>query len=46
MKPREPETTGQQDMFRSRLDQILDMNHAKVVLAQRIDWDFLSEKLG
>jgi len=46
MKPREPETTGQQDMFRSRLDQILDMGHAKVVLAQRIDWDFLSEKLG
>ena len=25
MKPREREKTGQRDMFRSRLDQILDM---------------------
>ena len=46
MKPRERQETGQQDMFRSRLDQILDMGHAKVVLAKRIDWPFLSEKLG
>ena len=33
MKPRERETSGQHDLFRSRLDQILDMGHAKVVLA-------------
>lgn len=33
-------------MFRSRLEQILDMGHAKVVLANRIDWQFLSKKLG
>lgn len=26
--------------------QILDMSHAKAVLADRIDWEFLSEKLG
>ena len=46
MKPREPEPTGQQDMFRSRLDQILDMGHPKVVLASKIDWHFLSLRLG
>ncbi|MGB0694540.1 MAG: transposase, partial [Rhodospirillaceae bacterium] len=46
MKPREPKLTGQQDMFRSRLDQILDLSHPKVVLAGMIDWEFLSEKLG
>ncbi|NJN05285.1 MAG: transposase, partial [Rhodobacteraceae bacterium] len=46
MKPRESGETGQQDLFRSRLDQILDMGHAKVVLAKRIDWPFLSKKLG
>lgn len=46
MKPRESKETGQQDMFRSRLDQILDMAHAKVVLANRIDWQFLSKALG
>jgi len=45
MKPREPEHSGQQDMFRSRLDQILDMGHPKMVLADKIDWRFLSRKL-
>ena len=38
MKPRERETSGQHDLFRSRLDQILDMGHAKVVLASLMDW--------
>lgn len=46
MKPREPIETGQHDMFRARLDQILDMGHEKVVLSQKIDWGFLSEKFG
>ena len=46
MKPREPQKSGQHDMFRSRLDQILDMSHEKVILADRIDWRFLSEKMG
>jgi len=46
MKPREPETSGQHDMFRSRLDQILRLNHEKVILADRIDWQFLSDQMG
>ena len=46
MKPVEPTDTGQHDMFRSRLDQIIDMGHEKVVLANRIDWQFLSDKCG
>ncbi len=46
MKPKEPQHTGQNDMFRSRLDQIIDMGHEKVVLAGAIDWQFLSEKCG
>ena len=46
MKPREPSPSGQHDMFRSRLDQILDMGHEKVILADKIDWCFLSEKMG
>ena len=36
MKPREPEKSGQHDMFRSRLDQILDMGHEKVILADQM----------
>ena len=46
MKPQEPIKTGQKDMFRSRLDQIIDLGHEKVVLADRIDWRFLSETFG
>src|SRR5262249_2064419 len=36
----------QQDLFRSRLDQIIDMNHALVQLARAIDWRFLEERFG
>ncbi|MAF48320.1 MAG: IS5/IS1182 family transposase [Rhodospirillaceae bacterium] len=46
MKPREPIKTGQSDLFRSRLDQIIDLGHEKVVLANRIDWQFLSDTFG
>lgn len=46
MKPKEPVESGQHDMFRSRLDQIIDMGHEKAVLAGAIDWQFLSDKCG
>src|SRR5256712_2080294 len=46
MRPRERREGGEQDLFRSRLDQIIDMNHALVKLARTIDWRFLEEKLG
>ena len=46
MKPSEPVDTGQHDIFRSRLDQIIHLGHEKVVLANRIDWQFLSDKCG
>ena len=46
MKPKERKQMGQGDMFRARLDQILDMGHEKVVLAGKIDRDFLAERCG
>src|SRR5467141_194248 len=46
MRPRERREGGEQDLFRSRLDQIIDMTHALVKLARAIDWRFLEEKLG
>lgn len=46
MKPKEPVKTGQHDMFRSRLDQIIDLGHEKVVLADQINGQFLSGKCG
>jgi IS5 family transposase len=46
MRPRERRESGAQDLFRARLDQIIDMDHALVRLARTIDWGFLEEKLG
>src|SRR5712692_3035181 len=46
MRPRERREGGEQDLFRSRLDQIIDMNHALVKLTRTIDWRFLEENLG
>src|SRR5258707_8940973 len=44
MRPRERRESGEQDLFRSRLDQVINMNHALVKLARTIDWRFLGEK--
>ena len=46
MRPRERRESGDQDLFRSRLDQIIDMEHALTKLARSIDWRFLEEKFG
>jgi IS5 family transposase len=46
MRPRERRETGEQDLFRSRLDQVINMDHALVKLARTIDWGFLEEKFG
>ena len=37
---------GQNDLFRARLDQIVDTNHALAKLGRGIDWRFLEERLG
>jgi hypothetical protein len=46
MRPRERRETGEQDLFRSRLDQIIDMNHALAKLARTVDWRFLEGASG
>ena len=46
MRPKERRATGQTDLFRARLDQIVDPAHALVKLAATIDWRFLEERLG
>ena len=45
MRPRE-QSRGQDDLFRSRLDQIIDMEHELVRLSGLIDWQLLGRKLG
>ncbi|MFL6840649.1 MAG: IS5 family transposase [Bradyrhizobium sp.] len=46
MRPRERRESGEQDLFRSRLDQVINMEHALAKLARTIDWSFLEEKFG
>src|SRR2546430_751492 len=46
MRPKERRDTGQGDLLRSRLDAIIDREHALVKLARLIDWPFLEEKFG
>jgi transposase, IS5 family len=46
MKPRERHGTGEQDLFRARLDQIINMEHELVKLAKAISWRFIEEKCG
>ncbi len=43
MRPRKTEKSGTDDLFRSRLDQIIDMKHELVRLAEEIDWDWLDD---
>lgn len=46
MRPPKQTETGQQDLLRSRLDQIVNLKHPLVKLAQAIDWGFLEKELG
>jgi IS5 family transposase len=46
MRPKERRDSGQADLLRSRLDAMIDMNHALVKLARTIDWSFLEERFG
>ncbi len=41
MRPKEPRNSDAHDLFRSRLDQIVDLDHPLAKLARVIDWDFL-----
>lgn len=46
MRPRERRDSGQNDLFRARLDQIVDMNHALARLGRAIDWRFVEARCG
>lgn len=45
MRPAKHLDRGQQDLLRSRLDQIVDPAHTLVRMSRAIDWDFLAAKL-
>jgi len=41
MRPQERRDSGQNDLFRARLDQIVDLDHPLAKLGRAIDWRFL-----
>src|ERR1051325_2110027 len=46
MRPKKPLTTREGDLFRARLDQIINMKHELVELAGRLDWQHLGEEIA
>ena len=46
MRPKQQQKARHDDLFRARLDQIINMNHALVALADKIDWAWLDEQLA
>jgi IS5 family transposase len=46
MKPRDRRQTDAQDLFRSRLDQIINLKHELVKLAKAVAWSAIEAKCG
>lgn len=46
MRPKKTETSGANDLFRSRLDQIINMRHELVRLADAIEWAWIEGELA
>lgn len=46
MRPRVQPPTGQTDMFRVRLDQMINLEHELVRLGRLIDWRFIESRCG
>ncbi len=46
MRPKKHVTTGSDDLFRARLDQIINMKNELVQLAGKVDWDWLDGEIA
>ena len=46
MRPKKSETTGSGDLFRARLDQIINLKHELAQLAGKIDWDWIDGEIA
>jgi IS5 family transposase len=46
MRPKQPPKARHDDLFRARLDQIINMKHELVILADKIDWAWLDNELA
>ena len=46
MRPKQQQQSGSGDLFRARLDQIINMRHELVLLAWEIDWAWLDAEVA
>jgi len=46
MRPKQQHKARHDDLFRARLDQIINLRHELVVLADKIDWAWLDDELA
>jgi len=46
MRPKKPEATEEGDLFRARLDQIINLKHELVQLGGKIDWDWIDREIA
>ena len=46
MKPKKQPEIPQEDLFRMRLENMLDTNHALIKLSKHINWESLDKKWG
>ena len=46
MRPKQHKTTGSSDLFRARLDQIINMKHELVQLAGKLDWAWIDGEIA
>jgi len=46
MRPKKHETSGSADLFRARLEQIINMKHELVQLAVKIDWGWIDGEIA
>jgi hypothetical protein len=46
MRPKQQQTAGSGDLFRARLDQIINMKHQLVQLAGKLDWAWIDGEIA
>jgi transposase, IS5 family len=46
MRPKKPQTKSEGDLFRAKLEQIINMRNELVQLASRIDWDWIDREIA
>jgi len=46
MRPKKPKTTRESDLFRAKLDQIINLKYELVQLGAKIDWDWIDREIA